>query len=75
MRKYVKNMIDGFPINIEKSQEVTIKAAKNVFKVDRSKHLNKNKLEFFHTTVSRNMFLCKRSRLGIQPNVAFYALE
>ena len=43
MRKYVKNMIDGFPINIEKSQEVTIPETENIFKVDGTNTLNNNK--------------------------------
>ena len=34
MRKYVKNMIDEFPINIEKSQAVTSPATKNLFEAN-----------------------------------------
>ena len=43
MRKYLKIMIDEFPINIEKSQAVAIPATKNIFKVDRIHPLKNSK--------------------------------
>ena len=43
MRKYVKNIIDEFPVKIDKSQAVKIPETDNLFKVDRSNPLNKNK--------------------------------
>ena len=42
MQKYVKNMIDEFPINIKKYQAVTISETENLFKVNESKTMNKN---------------------------------
>ena len=69
MRKYVENMIDKFPINIEKYHVVASPATKNIFKVDRSKTLNNNKAELFHTTVARGLFLCKKSKPEIQPTI------
>ena len=57
MRKYVKNMIDKYPVNIDKSQAVTRPSTDNVFKVDGSKPLNNNKVEFFHTNVSKDLLL------------------
>ena len=57
MRKYVENMIDEFTINIEKSQAVASPETKNIFKVDISKPLEKNKSELFHTTVDRGLLL------------------
>ena len=50
MRKYVKNMIDKYPVNIDKSQAVTRPSTDNVFKVDGSKPLNKSKAGLFHRT-------------------------
>ena len=47
MRKYVENMIDEFPVRIEKPQVVTSLETYNLFKVDGSKPLNKNKSNFF----------------------------
>ena len=41
--KYVKNMIDEFPINIKKFQAVTSPATYKLFNVDEIKPLNKNK--------------------------------
>ena len=57
IRKYVKDMIDVFPVNIEKSQAVTSPATKKNLKMDGSKPLNKSKAELFHTTVARGLFL------------------
>ena len=68
-QKYVKNMIDSFPINIEKSQSVASPETENIFKVDLMNPLNNNKAGLFHTTVTRSLFLCKRSRPDIQPTI------
>ena len=70
MRKYVKNMIGEFPINIENSQSVTIPATKNLFKVGISKPLNNNKAELFHKIVARGLFFCKRARPDIQTTIS-----
>ena len=43
MRKYVKNMIDEFPVNIEKSQKVKIMATDKLFKVEEIKSTENNK--------------------------------
>ena len=43
MWKYVKNIIDGFQINIEKYQSVTSPETNNIFKVDGRNPMNKNK--------------------------------
>ena len=42
MRKYVKNMIDEFPIKIKKSQAITIPEIKFIFKVEGSNPLTYN---------------------------------
>ena len=70
MRNYVENMIDEFPINIERSQAVASPSTKNIFKVDRSNTLNKSKVGLFHTTVARYLFLFKRARQDIHPTIA-----
>ena len=57
MRKYVKHIIDEFPIRIKKPQAVEIPATKNILKVGRSKLLNNNKVGLFHTTVVIGFFL------------------
>ena len=71
IRKYVKKIIDEFPVNIEKYQAVTSLETDNLFKVDVSKTPNKNKLELFHTTVARGLFLFKRARPDIHSTISF----
>ena len=67
--KVLKNIIDEFPVNVEKYQAVVSPETKNIFKLDRSKPLNKNGAGFFHTTVDGGFFLCKRDRLDIHPTI------
>ena len=69
MQKYTKNTIGYFPIKIEKYQAVASLATENIFKVKRSKPLNKNKQELFHTTLTIGLFLCKRNISDIQPTI------
>ena len=57
MRKYVKNTVDEFTINIEKCQAVTSPETKKLFKVDVINPLNKKQAGLFHTTVARGLFL------------------
>ena len=64
LRKYVKNMIDEFPIHIKKLQAVTRPSTKKLFKVGRSNSLNNNKAGLFNTIVARGLFLCK----GVRPD-------
>ena len=61
MRKYVKNIIDKFLLNINKYQAVTSSETNNIFKVDGSNPLNKNKAGLFHTSVDRGLFSCEGS--------------
>ena len=61
MRKYVINVIDGFPENIDKYQAVTSRETDKLFEVNISKPPNKNKVELFHTTVAKGFFLLKRA--------------
>ena len=63
-------MIDEFLLKTKQSQEVTIPATKNIFKVDGIILLDKNKAELFHTTVAIGLLLFKRARLDIQSTIA-----
>ena len=63
-------MIDEYPINIGTLQGVTSLKTQKLSKVEVSKPLNENKAELFHTAVDRGLFLCKRSRLDVQPTIA-----
>ena len=74
-QKYVKNMIDNFPINIKKSQAVASPATKYIFKVDGSNPLK---------IINRNCFIqqwlevfsyAKYPDRTFSPQLCFYALE
>ena len=68
-------MIDDFSVNIDKAHLVTSLETDNIFKVEGSKLLNKNKANLIHTTVIIGLFLWKRARPDIQPTIAVYAIE
>ena len=70
MRKYVKKIIDEFTINIKRSQALESPATKDLFKMDGIKPLNNRKVGFFHTTVYRGLFLCKRAKMDIHTKIA-----
>ena len=70
MRKYVKNIIDEFTINIEKYQLVTSPETKNLLEVNGINPLNKNQAGLFHTTVDIGLLLFKISRPYIQNTIA-----
>ena len=57
MQNYVKNVIDGFLIKIEISQEVASLATKNIFNMEGSNTLSIIKRVFFHTKVAIGFFL------------------
>ena len=56
-------MVDGFPVNIDKSQAVTSPATEKIFKADRSKPLNNCKAGFF-IQLWLEVFLVKKSKTG-----------
>ena len=70
MRNYVRKIINEFAVNIIIARDVRIPETDNLFKVDVSKTLNKNKAGLFHKNVARGLFLCKRARPDIQPTIA-----
>ena len=59
----LKKIIDEFTVNIEKYQSVTSPETENLFNMEGSNPLNKNKAELFHTSV----FIWKRARPYIHP--------
>ena len=72
MTKYVKSMIDDFPVKLEGVGKFPW--TDKLFTVDtKSKKLEHEKAKIFHTFVMKGMILCKRGRQDIQPGIAFLA--
>ena len=68
--KVSETMLDEFLIKIEKSHSVASLETENLFNVDRSNTLHKNKTELLYTTVARGLFLCKIYRPDINHTIA-----
>jgi hypothetical protein len=72
MTKYVKSMIEDFPLKLEGIG--TFPWTAKLFTVDtKSKRLDDERASVFHTFVMKGMFLSKRARQDIQPGIAFLA--
>ena len=73
MKDNVTTMIESFPKDVLLKGKVASPWTDSLFKVDqKSKLLDKLKLEQFHTTTAQALFLCKRGRPDISPAVAFF---
>ena len=62
MKKYVRNMLDDFPIKFGKDDTVPMPAANNLLEVRNGILLSKAQKEQFHSTVAKGLFLTKRAR-------------
>jgi hypothetical protein len=70
MRDYVKKMLDEMPEKMDGT--ATSPAAEHLFQIqDNIELLHESKSEFFHATVAKLLFLCKRGRPDIQTAIAF----
>jgi hypothetical protein len=70
MRDYVGKILDEMPANMDGS--ATSPAAGHLFNiVEGIEPLDQDQSEFFHTTVAKLLFLCKRGRPDIQTAIAF----
>ena len=70
MKDYVNEMLQEFPIKFKSEGKYTFPASATMFSKDTSRTLEKSRSELFHRFVAKALFLCKRSRLDIQPAVA-----
>ena len=70
MKKYVKNMIEEFPIKMGSKDVARTPAADNLFNFGTGAKLDTKRSEIFHTTVARGLFLCKRARPDIQQAIS-----
>ena len=65
MIKYVKGMLDNFPIKFKKGDSISTPAANNLLEKGKGKALTKEKREQFHSMVAKGMFVSKRARPDI----------
>ena len=70
MRKYVKDMLESFPIKLESNQVASTPGGDRVFDQGPGKPLEKARHEVFHTFVAKGLFLAKRARPDIQQVIA-----
>ena len=70
MTKYVKGMLDEFPIKFEESDKTSTPASDDLFKESTGKVLLKRDSEIFHRTVAKGLFLSKRGRPDTHPTIA-----
>jgi hypothetical protein len=56
MTKYVKNMLNDFPVKLGK--KALAKARDNLFNLGTGAKLDTKRLEIFHTFVAKGLFLC-----------------
>jgi hypothetical protein len=66
MTKYVKNMLNNFPVKLGKKDVAKTPARDNLFNLGTRAKLDTKRLEIFHTFVAKGLFLCKRARPNIQ---------
>jgi hypothetical protein len=70
MRDYVKKILDKMPEKMDGT--ATLPAAEHLFQIqDNIELLDESNSEFFHATVAKLLFLCKRGRPDIQTAITF----
>jgi hypothetical protein len=62
MTKYVKNMLNDFPMKLGKKDVAKTPARDNLFNLGTGAKLDTKRAEIFHTFVAKGLFLCKRAR-------------
>ena len=70
MVKYIKKMIEAFPMEIRKTDMALMPATECLFNKMQWKKLNKEQAESFHNTVAKGLFVSKRARADIHPTIA-----
>jgi hypothetical protein len=66
MMKYVKNMLNDFPVKLGKKDVAKTPAGDNLFNLGTGAKLDTKRLEIFHAFIAKGLFLCKRARPDIQ---------
>ena len=62
MKRYVKGMLEEFPMKFTEKDVISTPAGEDLFKEGTGKPLSKKYAEIFHTTVAKGLFLSKRAR-------------
>jgi hypothetical protein len=70
MTKYVKNMLNNFPVKLGKKDVAKTPAGDNLFNLGTRANLDTKRSEIFHTFVAKRLFLCKRARPDIQQAIS-----
>ena len=70
MRDYINQMVDEFPVKLDKNDTATTPANDNLFNVDKSKPLDKTRKETFHAWVAKGLFVSHRARPDMQTAMA-----
>jgi Reverse transcriptase (RNA-dependent DNA polymerase) len=70
MRKYVKDMLNAFPIKLDSKMIARTPSGDKIFEQGPGKALEKERQELFHTFVAKALFLTKRGRPDIQQAIA-----
>jgi hypothetical protein len=65
MTKYVKNMLNNFPVKLGKKDVAKTPARDNLFNLGTGAKLDTTRSEIFHMFVAKGLFLCKRARPDI----------
>jgi hypothetical protein len=58
MTKYIKNMLNNFPVKLGKKDMAKTPAKDNLFNLGTRAKLDTKRLEIFHTFVAKGLFLC-----------------
>ena len=70
MTKYVKAMVNDFPIRIGEKDTAKTPAPDSLFNLGTGAKLDAKRAEIFHTFVAKGLFLCKRARPDIQQTIS-----
>ena len=65
MSDYVQSMVDDFSKKLKSTDTTMTPAGENLFNVGNGEPLNKARVEEFHTTVAKGLFVSKRARPDI----------
>ena len=69
MSDYVQSMVDDFSKKLKSTDTTMTPAGENLFDVGDDEPLDKARMEEFHTTVAKGLFVSKQARPDIQPTI------
>jgi hypothetical protein len=75
MTKYVKNMLNNFPVKLGKKDIAKTPAGDNLFNLGTRAKLDTKRAEISHIFVAKGLFLCKRARPDIQQAISVLCMR